>query len=235
MVNSNTEEAIESTTRSAFAILNANPDDSGKAISTLSSLKGIGVATASLILCCYEPISVPFFSDELFRWLHWEALPTKNEGWDRKISYTIKEYNSLKVKAKDLRERLSKDTADENVVKAIDLEKVAYAIAKSALREGQPREKKEGKDSAEPKRAKPRKRRAGADSKQAPDAKREKKILPATATPKLTEPEEAPTAAPNTGSIEEKEPSEQNDSVPEPPPEKRKRGRPKKSVPTTAP
>lgn len=116
-----------------------------KAISTLSKLKGIGPATASLLLSCYNPDRIPFFSDELFRWLHWQtdvggnAKKRKSKGMEddgnvnRKINYTAKEYASIFEKTTILRERLSKESGE--TITAVDIEKAAYQIIKSAQEE----------------------------------------------------------------------------------------------------
>lgn len=73
-------------------------------------------------------MKVPFFSDELYRYLHFEEA--KSKGWDRKISYTMKEYNSLFEKLQTLRERLEKENKQQ--VSAIDIEKMAYVLGKEA-------------------------------------------------------------------------------------------------------
>ncbi len=99
-----------------------------KSVNALSKLKGIGPATASLLLSCYDPIKVPFFNDELFRWLHWEEA--KSKGWDRKISYTIKEYKALIEILHTLQDRLEKE--HKTIVPAIDIEKAAYVLGKFA-------------------------------------------------------------------------------------------------------
>lgn len=116
-----------------------------KAISTLTKLKGIGPATGSLLLSCYDPITIPFFSDELFRWLHWqpdisgETKKRKSKGIqddgnaNRKIGYTAKEYASIFEKTTSLRERLSKEAGKS--MTAVDIEKAAYKIMKSAQEE----------------------------------------------------------------------------------------------------
>ncbi len=104
-------------------------EDYGKSITALSKLKGIGPATASLLLSCYDPVKIPFFSDELYRYLHWEE--GKSKGWDRKINYTIKEYKSLFERVTELRERLEKESG--KTVSAIDIEKAAYVLGKDAL------------------------------------------------------------------------------------------------------
>lgn len=94
----------------------------------MSKLKGIGPATASLLLSCYDPDNVPFFSDELYRYLHWSD--TKTKAWDRKISYTTKEYKDLYEKLQSLRERVRKKSG--KTVKAIDVERMAFVLAKTA-------------------------------------------------------------------------------------------------------
>lgn len=120
---------MRSTTQSAFSTYDADNADYAKSITTLSKLKGIGPATASLLLSCYDPVKVPFFSDELFRYLHWEEARSK--GWDRKINYTAKEYKALFQKLQTLRERLEKQSKE--TVSAIDIEKAAYVLGKSAI------------------------------------------------------------------------------------------------------
>ncbi|KAL8684084.1 MAG: hypothetical protein Q9224_006630, partial [Gallowayella concinna] len=140
LVASNPVEDVRKTTSSAFSLMSDDPDPS-KAISTLSKLKGIGPATASLLLSCYDPETIPFFSDELFRWLHWQSdvngntKKRKSEGLkddgnaNRKINYTAKEYASIFEKTTALRKRLSEDAGE--TVTAVDIEKAAYTISKS--------------------------------------------------------------------------------------------------------
>ena len=74
-------------------------------------------------------MKIPFFSDELYRYLLWEEA--KSKGWDRKINYTIKEYKILFERVASLRERLEKESGKE--VSAIDIEKAAYVLGKNAL------------------------------------------------------------------------------------------------------
>ena len=129
LVASNSDKDVRETTKNAFEAYEANSDDYGKAISTLAKLKGIGPATASLLLACYDRENVPFFSDELYRYLHYEDA--KSKGWDRKIGYTVKEYKSLVEKCKELRERVARGK-DGGGMKAVEVEKAAYAICREA-------------------------------------------------------------------------------------------------------
>jgi len=114
-------------TEAGFGIYEGDHNLAGKAVSSIAKLRGVGPATASLFLSCYDPIGVPFFSDELFRYLHFSD--TKANGWDRKISYTTKEYQSMFDKTQVLRKRL--ETESGETVKAIHLEKMAYALGRS--------------------------------------------------------------------------------------------------------
>jgi hypothetical protein len=126
LVAGNSVAEIRKVTEAGFSIYGGDNNLAGKAVSSIAKLKGVGPATASLFLSCYDPIKVPFFSDELFRYLHW--LDTKGKGWDRKISYTMKEYNTMFDRTQVLRKRL--ETESGETVKAIDLEKMAYALGK---------------------------------------------------------------------------------------------------------
>ena len=126
-VASNSVAEIRKATRDGFAIYESNHADYAKAVTTISKLKGVGPATASLFLSCYDPDNVPFFSDELYRYLHWEEA--KSKGWDRKIGYTMKEYKELYDQLQTLRERLEKESGQK--VAAIDVEKMAYSLGKS--------------------------------------------------------------------------------------------------------
>ncbi|KAL8751589.1 MAG: hypothetical protein Q9184_006023, partial [Pyrenodesmia sp. 2 TL-2023] len=132
LVASNSIDAIRDASRNAFRIYESNHADYAKAITTMSKLKGVGPATASLFLSCYDPINVPFFSDELYRYLHWEDGRAKR--WDRKIGYTMKEYESLYDRLQTLRERLEKDGRE--IIPAIDVEKMAYVLGKRAQQQG---------------------------------------------------------------------------------------------------
>lgn len=123
LVESNPDETVESLTQSSFAGLTANdvrPEHVKAALTGLTALKGIGPATASLLLSVAVPNTVPFFSDELFRWSFHET--GKGKGWDRQIKYTPKEYMELFVRVQELISRVE--------VSAVDAEKVAYVLGK---------------------------------------------------------------------------------------------------------
>ncbi|KAL6876628.1 hypothetical protein J3F83DRAFT_712203 [Trichoderma novae-zelandiae] len=93
----------------------ADSKDAGGAIRILSGLRGIGPATASLLLSVHDAQKVIFFSDEAYWWLCCE-------GNKEAIKYTPKEYSALRAEADALMERLG--------VSAMDIEKVAYVLMK---------------------------------------------------------------------------------------------------------
>ncbi|KAL8839756.1 MAG: hypothetical protein Q9170_001627 [Blastenia crenularia] len=140
LIASNDPTDVEDITALAFGTFaeeTALPD-LGRAPAILRQLKGVGAATASLVLACYDSANVPFFSDELFRWLHWEegvgeegGAGKKGKGkevggWDRKIKYNDKEYASLFKKTWVLRERLERESG--RLFKAVEIEKAAFVL-----------------------------------------------------------------------------------------------------------
>lgn len=129
LVQQNGESDVENTTSEAFASYSASPKnatDVKSAINTLAKLRGVGPATASLLLSVFDSETAPFFSDELYRWCMFE--PGNGKGWDRTIKYNLKEYQELCGKVDSLRERFRKD--HEIRLSAVDIEKVAYVLGK---------------------------------------------------------------------------------------------------------
>ncbi|KAF2086135.1 hypothetical protein K490DRAFT_44979 [Saccharata proteae CBS 121410] len=134
LAQSNPDELIVSTTKEAFAQYKTSGPQ--VALTTLCTLKGIGPATASLLLSQVDPRRIPFFSDELYRWLHWEddGPKSKGGGWDRKIGYTAKEYASLVERIEPVRARLEPVVAVE--VSALSIEFAAYVLGKERINVG---------------------------------------------------------------------------------------------------
>ena len=132
-MNQNLDTTITETTREAFEKLSnteaPSPPVLKTALNILMKLRGIGPATASLLLSTYSPDHIPFFSDELFRWCFYEGA-ADGTGWDRPIKYTVKQYLDLFEKVQELlstmRSRFQRPLA------AVDLEKVAYVLGKRA-------------------------------------------------------------------------------------------------------
>lgn len=87
------------------------------ALDVLTKLKGIGPATASLLLAVHDPTRVIFFSDEAFYWLCCN-------GKKATIKYNAKEYRLLCSNAQELCNRLD--------VTASDVEKTAYVLMRQS-------------------------------------------------------------------------------------------------------
>lgn len=121
LVSSNDAETVAETIQQAMDVYWKDQEKepasaSAAALAAISKLKGIGPATASLLLSVHNPDRVIFFSDEAFWWL----CCAGQKG--APIKYTPKEYYELSQAAQTLVERLK--------VSAIDVEKVAYVIMK---------------------------------------------------------------------------------------------------------
>ncbi|KAF2848916.1 hypothetical protein T440DRAFT_399991 [Plenodomus tracheiphilus IPT5] len=123
LVQSNDASTVLSTTTAASKLPKSSITDVQPALKILTQLKGIGPATASLLLSVLSPADVPFFSDELFRWCCWDEAG--GEGWKRGIKYTAKEYGMLVEKVLEVRTRLGM-----NDVQAVHVEKVAWVLGR---------------------------------------------------------------------------------------------------------
>lgn len=112
LVSSNDEATVGNTIQQAMEQYWAERD-AFEALKTITKLKGIGPATASLLLSVHDPEHVIFFSDEAFYWLCCEGkkAPTK---------YNMKEYTELSAAAESITKRLQ--------ARATDVEKVAYVL-----------------------------------------------------------------------------------------------------------
>jgi hypothetical protein len=123
LVQQNSEEFVEETTIAGFSAKSWNDS-----LNILTKLKGIGPATAALLLSTSNPAELPFFSDEIFRWAFWQNKT--GDRWDRKIKYSLKEYRELKAKIDELRGRIGRE--------AIEIERVAYVLGKREVDLGAP-------------------------------------------------------------------------------------------------
>ncbi|KAI4719033.1 hypothetical protein E4T48_04786 [Aureobasidium sp. EXF-10727] len=130
LVESNTDETVETCTREAFETYDKDNDQWDKAVAMMAKgLRGVGPATASLLLNTYDGDKVPFFSDELYRWVMFSE--GKGNGWDRKIKYSAKEYQELYSRVEMLRERLGKES-DETIT-SVQVEMVAYVLGRRQI------------------------------------------------------------------------------------------------------
>ncbi|KAK4193455.1 hypothetical protein QBC35DRAFT_371986 [Podospora australis] len=112
LVSSNEAKAAQETIQEAVKYYREKKDVSG-ALQILTQLKGIGPATASLLLAVHDADNVIFFADEAFYWLCCG-------GAKGSIKYNQKEYATLSDQAQALAKRLK--------VKAVDVERVAFVL-----------------------------------------------------------------------------------------------------------
>lgn len=142
LIASNLDQTVKETTEEAFRIYGrgkgspsqANKDYVLTAVKKLCVLKGVGPATASLILSVAFPQSVPFFSDELYTWAVSMKGTTQKEfdvqvSGKQKISlkYTEKEYVGLFKAVSGFRGKF----AEARSVSAQDVEKAAFVILRA--------------------------------------------------------------------------------------------------------
>jgi len=111
---------VKTTTTDAFSLYSKSPTDVLPVLKKIAELKGVGPATASLILAVRDPENIIFFSDEAFAWLVLDDDMSKKA----KMKYDLNEYKALYEKSRDLMAKLK--------VSPIDIEKVAYVISKEA-------------------------------------------------------------------------------------------------------
>jgi hypothetical protein len=114
LVSSNDEETVKETIQKAMDAYWKDTNASA-ALTNISKLRGIGPATASLLLSVHDPDHVIFFSDEAFWWL-------SCGGKKAPIKYNAKEYEELNKSAQEVVKRLN--------VSATEVEKVAYVVMK---------------------------------------------------------------------------------------------------------
>ncbi|KAK0747838.1 hypothetical protein B0T21DRAFT_406414 [Apiosordaria backusii] len=113
LISSNEPKTLKETVQEAVAEYQKAKEHLHRAIDILCQLKGIGPATASLLLAVHAPDNIIFFADEAFYWLEYN-------GSQGPIKYNKNEYYQMALKAQALAKRLG--------VKAVDVEKVAFVI-----------------------------------------------------------------------------------------------------------
>ncbi|PWN18792.1 hypothetical protein BCV69DRAFT_300948 [Microstroma glucosiphilum] len=110
LLSSNSPDLVANTTRQAFSQYAATPAGALASLKTLCVLKGIGPATASLLLSLYSPETEAFMSDEALLCL------------DCKVGYTEKDW-------KGFREKVTKAVQEGKWESAKELEKGCWAWA----------------------------------------------------------------------------------------------------------
>ncbi|KAI7367562.1 hypothetical protein KC354_g3331 [Hortaea werneckii] len=144
LVDSNDVMTVKTTAIEAYRILPPSnttapsAENIRKVLDAFTRLKGVGAATATLLMASNDRTNIPFFSDEVYRWIHHDDAPTKPalkgggaSGWTREVRYTIKDYLEFYPKVQQLRERLDLESNGVKVT-ALDVEKVAYVLGTPA-------------------------------------------------------------------------------------------------------
>ena len=123
-----------------------------QALDNLGGLRGVGPATASLILSAAFPTHIPFFSDELYAWAVLLKNTSQSEyeseqaklaraknplGKQRiKLKYSKKEYDELFDSVVHLRSaclnKLGGPSASVTRISATEIEKAAFVIMRTA-------------------------------------------------------------------------------------------------------
>lgn len=156
MIKSNQSKLVLECTSAAISALptahpildaeNAFPKTS---MDALQPLRGVGVATASLVLSIATGRSeyaqqIPFYSDDMFLWLVVKDYPNPTKSSSKRkanskflrpngelnVRYTLNEYRELWDACAELRMRLNKgiEGKDEGIVSQNNIEKVAYVL-----------------------------------------------------------------------------------------------------------
>ncbi|KAL4759634.1 uncharacterized protein BDW70DRAFT_161524 [Aspergillus foveolatus] len=145
MIRQNQEKTISDTTASAFSSLPASVERMdgfeaiGSALLTLTTpLRGVGSATASLILSVACPEMIPFYSDDVYLWVCAGVYPSSSSSSKRSkevkpngepnVRYNIAEYRRLWEGVEGLRARLNKEADEGKRVSCKDVEKVALVV-----------------------------------------------------------------------------------------------------------
>ncbi|MCJ1389219.1 hypothetical protein MMC18_002075 [Xylographa bjoerkii] len=116
LIRANAPALVRATTGEAFALFAADERDPLPALKVLARLRGVGPATASLLLAVAWPAVVPFFADEVLGWLRWGEAGDKGMGEGKgKLRYDWKEYREVWEGVGRVREGLGKGAGAEEV------------------------------------------------------------------------------------------------------------------------
>jgi hypothetical protein len=119
LVASNDAAFVKTTIAEAIASYREN-SDTRAALESLSKLKGIRPALASLLLAVHDPEGTIFFSHSAYSWL------CSGGAEQSSVKLHTKEYFELHSKAKKTMDRLG--------ASALDVEKVAYILMNPEIR-----------------------------------------------------------------------------------------------------
>ncbi|KAI9889942.1 MAG: hypothetical protein M1814_004665 [Vezdaea aestivalis] len=164
LAESNQDEVVRKVSKEAFEVLLGDGSEEGlprlkigrkgegevrirrilAGVEKLSVLRGVGPATATLILSVADPEATPFLSDELWKWCHW----ADGGGWDAKMKYNKLEVEGVAWGVEEVRTRVNGGKGD---CTAETLEKAAWVLGKGGVVDEQKEEstKRKADDEAE--------------------------------------------------------------------------------------
>lgn len=128
LINNNTDQLVKDVTMQAFREYNQT-EDAIQAMKILQKLKGVGPCRASLLLSVVYPDSIPFFSQQLYRWLYWD----EKSGWSQEFYLTHGKYLGVLERVTDFKE---KHSLGDRRVSAVDVEKVAFVLEHESVFRG---------------------------------------------------------------------------------------------------
>ncbi len=134
MIRKNDPSLVKSATSSAFDAHFTSKEHTFpvEPLKHLTTLTGVGPATATLVLSIADPVNVPFFQDDLYYWLC-------NGGVTTKLKYNMKEYQDLFEQVKKLRRRLGGVIVEK--VSANEVEEVGFVVGHLAVLDEDERKK----------------------------------------------------------------------------------------------
>jgi len=107
---------LRDSTRAAFELYGEDSKNLKKATSIITKLQGVSLPTATLVMSVFNPEGVPYFCDDLYRYLH---VPERERE-----AIMMAKYTSLCEKVLEVRNRVKEQENKE--VTAQDLEKVVH-------------------------------------------------------------------------------------------------------------
>ncbi|KAL4975434.1 hypothetical protein BDW66DRAFT_66991 [Aspergillus desertorum] len=148
MIRQNQDKIITDATAVAFSSLSAsdevneNLETIERVLSTLATpLRGVGPATASLMLSVACPEMIPFYSDDVYLWVCVGVYPSSSSpdssskgnkkvkpNGELNVKYNVAEYRKLWEGVQGLRARLNEKIEEGKLVSCKDVERVALVV-----------------------------------------------------------------------------------------------------------
>ncbi|KAI0387574.1 kinase-like protein [Hypomontagnella monticulosa] len=132
LINKNRGRNVEDVTRRAIQKYDEGPGSIAQilqAMRILTELKGVELSRASLLLSVVYPDTLPFFSKDIYRWIHWD----EESGWAQDFIWTPDKYEDTLQQVASLRKKYSVNGA---IARAVDVEKVVFVLKHGSIING---------------------------------------------------------------------------------------------------